>query len=81
MHKWREENNTLVSNISFRDFKEVIRCVDAIANIAEEQGHHPDMLIHGYNQLRIILWSHDAGGVTEKDHALKVAIDDLLQQT
>ena len=45
---------------------------------AEAMNHHPD-LAFGWGYVRITLTSHDAGGVTEKDHALAARIDEAVK--
>ncbi len=64
----------------FKDFAEAKRFVDKVAKIAEEVNHHP-RIEWDYNRVDLILTTHDAGGVTEKDEQLAVAADDLVEQT
>jgi 4a-hydroxytetrahydrobiopterin dehydratase len=51
--------------------------VNKVADLAEEANHHPDILIHGWNKVRLTLSTHSEGGVTEKDRALAERIDQL----
>ena len=44
---------------------------------AEEAGHHPDILVHGYKHVRLTLSTHSAGRVTDADHDLARRIDAL----
>ena len=62
----------------FANFKEALRFVNAVGEIAEELQHHPDIAIKNYNQVTISTSTHDAGNtITEKDYALAKRIDDL----
>lgn len=74
---WHHEDDALVRDLRFGDFAAALWFVNRVAEIAEARNHHPDMLIHDYNQVRLTLSTHSEGGVTEADHALAVAIDAL----
>ncbi len=74
---WHHEDDALVRNFEFKDFAGAMWFVNRVAELAEERNHHPDILIHGWNKVRLTLSTHDAGGLTDKDHALAAAIDDL----
>jgi 4a-hydroxytetrahydrobiopterin dehydratase len=58
----------------FRGFMPGVRFVDAIAEVAEAEGHHPDLHL-GYGSLRVDLWTHAAGGLTENDFIVAAKID------
>jgi 4a-hydroxytetrahydrobiopterin dehydratase len=74
---WHIENDALVRDYAFPDFKAAMWFVNRVADLAEERNHHPDILVHGWNKVRLTLSTHDAGGLTEADHALAAAIDAL----
>jgi len=74
---WRREGQSLVRDLKLADFKEAIAFVNRVADAAEEANHHPDILVHGWNQVRLTLSTHSAGGITEKDLALAARIDRL----
>ena len=59
---------------TFADFPTTLRFVNAVAALAEEQNHHPDIHIY-YNKVTIESWTHTADGITEKDQSLMQAID------
>src|ERR1700693_6482559 len=62
-----EENGTrLTRRFEFEDFKKAIAFVNRVADIAEEQGHHPDIAIH-WNKVDLVLWTHKIGGVHKDD--------------
>ena len=60
----------------FADFVHAIGFVEHLAEVAEEQQHHPDIDIR-YNKVTLRLSSHDAGGVTTRDVRLAEAIQHL----
>lgn len=63
----------------FTDFKQAFSFMTAVALKAEADDHHPEWT-NVYNRVDIILTTHDAGGVTEKDHALAEYCDQLYRQ-
>lgn len=60
----------------FKNFKEAMVFVNKIADLAESEGHHPDIEIH-YNKVEIILWTHSIGGLSENDFILAAKIEKL----
>ena len=75
---WREESGALVQDYEFEDFARAIEFVNQVAKVAETRGHHPDILVHDWNQVRLTLSTHSAGHtVTDADHELAAAIEQL----
>jgi 4a-hydroxytetrahydrobiopterin dehydratase len=75
---WQEENNKLKKSFVFHNFSQAFAFMTRVALIAEKMDHHP-FWTNVYNQVSIELSTHDAGNVvTEKDHRLAKAIDELL---
>jgi 4a-hydroxytetrahydrobiopterin dehydratase len=77
MSEWREEGAELVRDFEFRNFADALAFVNRVAEEAEEANHHPDILIHGWNKVRLTLSTHSEGRVTDADHALAGRIDGL----
>ena len=61
----------------FADFADAVAFVDRVAAVAEEANHHPDILLHGWNKVRLTLSTHSEGGLTAADFALAGQIDEL----
>jgi 4a-hydroxytetrahydrobiopterin dehydratase len=78
---WRlEENGTrLARRFEFGDFKKAIEFVNRVADIAEEEGHHPDIAIH-WNKVDLVLWTHKIGGLHENDFILAAKVNRLLEE-
>ncbi len=53
------------------------RFVNRVAEAAEAANHHPDILVHGWNKVRLTLSTHSEGGLTEADFALAASLDEL----
>ena len=77
MSDWHEEDGALVRELAFSDFAAAMAFVNKVADAAEEADHHPDILIHGWNKVRLSLKTHSAGSITEADHRLAATIDGL----
>ncbi len=77
-HGWQTDGNALVRDRQFADFPQALAYVNRVGALAEVRNHHPDILLHGWNKVRLTLTTHDAGGtVTDADHAMAEAIDAL----
>ena len=72
-----QDGDALVKAFELKDFAAAMAFVNGVAGLAEEANHHPDILIHGWNEVRLTLSTHSEGKVTEKDHALAERIDAL----
>jgi len=62
---------------TFKNFVEAMKFVNAIAEIAEQEGHHPDIIIV-YNKVTIQLFTHAIQGLSTNDFIIADLIDDLL---
>jgi len=72
------KNKSIERTFEFDDFTEAIDFVNAVAEIAEEEDHHPDMDIR-YNKVRLLLSTHSEGGLTEADFDMAEKIDTLQE--
>jgi len=66
----------LTKTLKFKGFMPGVELVDEIARIAEAEAHHPDLHL-AYGSLRVDLWTHAAGGLTENDFILAAKIDQI----
>ncbi len=76
--EWELEKKHLERTFEFDDFSESIDFVNGVAEVAEEEEHHPDIDIR-YNKVRLILSTHSKGGITELDFDLAERIDTLAE--
>ncbi len=74
---WNLEGEHIVRDWKFKDFAEAMAFVNRVAEAAEEANHHPDILVHGWNKVRLSLTNHSAGGLTEPDFAMAERFDRL----
>jgi 4a-hydroxytetrahydrobiopterin dehydratase len=78
--EWTRTGATISRTYQFKDFPAAVQFVDAIAEIAEQAWHHPDIDIR-WNKVVLTLTTHDAGGLTEKDFTLARKFDRLPAAT
>jgi|SRR6185503_9349272 len=73
---WAErEEKYIEKDYKFKDFKEALAFVNKVGAIAEEEGHHPDINLHGWNKVKLTLSTHAIGGLSENDFILASKID------
>lgn len=71
------EDKAIARIFVFQDFKEALEFVNKVGDLAERYNHHPDIHLVEYKKVRIVLTTHSAGGITEKDITLAKEIDKL----
>jgi 4a-hydroxytetrahydrobiopterin dehydratase len=75
--QWSREGDTIVREWKLDDFAAAMRFVNQVADAAEAANHHPDILVHGWNKVRLTLTNHAQGGLTQADFDLARTIDGL----
>lgn len=65
---------------TMKNFMAGIDFFNKIAALAEEEGHHPDLHLEGYRNLKVVLWTHAVGGLTENDFIVAAKINQLPVQ-
>jgi 4a-hydroxytetrahydrobiopterin dehydratase len=72
--EWSRSGEMISRTFAFKDFPAAMKFVNAVAELAEQAQHHPDVDIR-WNKVTLALTTHDAGGLTEKDFELARQID------
>lgn len=72
----RDGSKQIHKQLRFQDFKHAMRFVNAMADLAEAEGHHPDFAVH-YATVDVTLWTHAVGGLSENDFILAAKLDKL----
>lgn len=75
--QWLLRDKYLVRELVAANFVSAVGAINSIAVLAEKMDHHPDILLYGWNKIRISTTTHDRGGLTELDFKLASQIDDL----
>ena len=66
----------LEREFKFKDFREALNFTDKVGELAEEQGHHPDIYL-SWGKVKVTIWTHKIDGLTESDFVLAAKIDRL----
>lgn len=73
-----EDATAITRELRFQDFQTAIDFVNAVAAIAESEGHHPDILVHGYKNVRLTLSTHAISGLSDNDFILAAKVDRVV---
>jgi 4a-hydroxytetrahydrobiopterin dehydratase len=74
---WTREGDAIVREWRLADFAAALAFVNRVGELAQDANHHPDILLHGWNRVRLELSTHSQGGLTEADFALAARLDGL----
>jgi 4a-hydroxytetrahydrobiopterin dehydratase len=75
--EWNVVNEHHLERVfTFPDFKTALEFVNRVGELAEEQGHHPDLLL-SWGRVEVRIWTHKVDGLTESDFILAAKIDRL----
>jgi 4a-hydroxytetrahydrobiopterin dehydratase len=78
--KWKVlDGHHIARQFDFPDFKQALVFVNKVGEIAEQQRHHPDIVL-SWGKAEIITWTHKINGLTESDFILAAKIDALQSQ-
>ena len=71
-----ERGHHLKKEYKFKNFREALNFTNKVGELAEEQGHHPDIYL-AWGKVRLAIWTHVIDGLTENDFILAAKIDAL----
>jgi 4a-hydroxytetrahydrobiopterin dehydratase len=73
---WEDSNEKKIEKeYKFKNFQEALDFIAKVGQIAEEEGHHPDIFLHNWNKVRLTLTTHAIHGLSENDFILASKID------
>ena len=76
---WRvSDGRKIEKSFGFKNFREAMDFVNKVAALAEEENHHPDIQV-SYNNVRLVVWTHAIGGLSENDFILAAKIDSIFK--
>lgn len=76
---WKVKNGKkLTKRFIFKNFVINMSFLNKVAKVAEQLGHHPDFKVK-YNQVEFEIWTHSAGGITNKDFELALKIEKTVK--
>lgn len=71
-----DDAKKIQKEFTFKNFKEAMAFINKVADLAEKEGHHPDIHIY-YNEVNLELWTHAIGGLSENDFILAAKINHI----
>lgn len=71
------DSKNISREFRFKDFKEALAFVNQVGALAESEGHHPDIHLHGWNKVRLLHSTHAIGGLSENDFILAAKVNAL----
>lgn len=74
--EWTLKDTSIEREFKFKDFREAMAFVNRVADVAEDEGHHPDIYIY-YNKVRLELSTHKIGGLSRNDFVMAAKIDTI----
>jgi 4a-hydroxytetrahydrobiopterin dehydratase len=74
----QEEILKISREFKFKDFVESLEFVNRVGDLAETEGHHPDILMYSWNKVVVTLYTHSIGGLSENDYILAAKINTIL---
>ncbi len=76
---WSRKGAAIAREFTFMDFRTAVQFVNLVAEAAEEADHHPDIDIR-YTRVLLVLTTHSAGGLTDKDFALAERLNSIAAE-
>jgi 4a-hydroxytetrahydrobiopterin dehydratase len=75
---WRVvEEHHLAKEFRFKNFREALDFTNRVGDLAEDQGHHPDIYL-AWGRVRLTVWTHKIDGLTESDFVFAAKSDWVL---
>jgi 4a-hydroxytetrahydrobiopterin dehydratase len=75
---WHREGDTIRRTVKLKGFRGAVAFVNSVAEAAEAVNHHPDITIHDYNRVTLVLTTHASKALTFRDFDLAEQIDALV---
>lgn len=73
---WEKKEKKIERTFEFKDFIEAMKFVNKVADLANQEDHHPDFHIH-WNKVRLVLWTHAVGGLSENDFIMAAKVNEI----
>ena len=74
---WRTvDQHHLEKEFTFKDFRQALAFTNEVGELAESQGHHPDIYL-AWGRVKVTIWTHKIDGLTESDFVLAAKVDQL----
>ena len=74
---YQKAPDKIVKEFEFKDFNKALNFVNKVGELAEKQGHHPNIYLHSYKKVKVELWTHKIGGLHRNDFIMAANVDKL----
>ncbi len=74
---WKLSGNDITIDKKFKDFKRALTFINKVGAIAEREGHHPDIILHDWNKVKLVLSTHAIGGLSINDFIVAAKVNSL----
>jgi 4a-hydroxytetrahydrobiopterin dehydratase len=74
---WKLEKGSIILDKKFKDFKAAMLFIKKVGDIAEDQGHHPDIYLHDWNNVKLTLSTHAIKGLSINDFIVAAKINSI----
>lgn len=71
------EDKQIEKDFKFKNFKEALAFVNKVGELAESEGHHPDIFLHNWKRVKLTLSTHAIGGLSINDFILAAKVDQI----
>jgi 4a-hydroxytetrahydrobiopterin dehydratase len=79
-HLVQEGGLRIQTHLKFKNFKKALEFVNELGELAEQEGHHPDISIHDWNQVEVSFHTHAINGLHENDFIMAAKVNELIHQ-
>ena len=76
--EWSLKKGCIVRDFRFKDFSGALSFINKVGKIAEGEGHHPDILLHSWNRVKLVLSTHAITGISQNDFIVAAKVDRLV---
>ncbi len=78
LSKTKDRKDVIITELKFKDFKKALSFINAVGRIAEHEGHHPNIQLYSWNRVRLELYTHAIGGLSQNDFIVAAKINKSL---
>jgi 4a-hydroxytetrahydrobiopterin dehydratase len=74
---WKLADDSIEKNYKFSNFRQAIEFINKVADVADAENHHPNILLWNWNNVKLTITTHAIKGLSEKDFALATRVDQI----
>ena len=74
---WKLVNDSIEKNYKFSNFKQAIEFINKVAEVADSENHHPDILLWNWNNVKLTITTHAVKGLSNSDFVLAAHVDQI----